>query len=38
MIGATATSEPVGQFDYYYDFRKELRERTVIPPGRLERR
>ena len=31
MIGATATSEPVRQFDYYYDFRKDLRETTVIP-------
>jgi len=31
MIGATATSESVRQFDYYYDFRKDLRETTVIP-------
>ena len=30
MIGATATSEPVRKFDYYYDFRKDLRETTVI--------
>jgi len=34
MIGATATSEqPLSKFDYYFDFRKELCEATVIPAG-----